>query len=116
MIEDGEQNLSPRLRWLLDRLWQEWKQTEADIQAITDEIERISNDDARCRRLRQIPCFAPLVSTATMAAIGKGAAFRRGRDFAACTAIFRQLQVRPLGVPRKVENQNRSIGPTKTSP
>ncbi len=40
------------LRWLLDRLWQEWKQTEIDIKAITDEIERISNDDARCRRLR----------------------------------------------------------------
>jgi hypothetical protein len=26
-----EQSLSPRLRWLLDRLWQEWKQTEIDI-------------------------------------------------------------------------------------
>ncbi|HKM85113.1 MAG TPA: IS110 family transposase, partial [Terriglobales bacterium] len=28
VIEDAEQNLSPRLRWLLDRLWQEWKQIE----------------------------------------------------------------------------------------
>jgi transposase len=78
VIEDAEQNLSPRLRWLLDRLWQEWKQTEIDIKAITDEIERISNEDARCRQLRQIPGFGPLVSTATVAAIGNGAAFRRG--------------------------------------
>jgi transposase len=31
VIEDAEQNLSPRLRWLLTRLWQEWKQTEIDI-------------------------------------------------------------------------------------
>ena len=46
VIEDAEQNLSGRLRWLLDRLWQEWKQTEIDIKAITDEIERISNEDA----------------------------------------------------------------------
>jgi transposase len=87
VIEDAEQNLSPRLRWLLDRLWQEWKQMEIDIKTITDEIERISNDDARCRRLRQIPGFGPLVSTATVAAIGNGAAFRRGRDFAAWVGV-----------------------------
>jgi len=82
VIEDAEQNLSPRLRWLLDRMWQEWKQIEIDVSAITEEIERISNDDPRCRQLRQIPGFGPLISTATVAAIGNGAAFRRGRDFA----------------------------------
>ena len=87
VIEDAEQNLSPRLRWLLDRLWQEWKQIESDIQTITDQIEHISNEDARCRRLRQIPGFGPLVATATVAAIGNGAAFRRGRDFAAWLGV-----------------------------
>jgi transposase len=87
VIEDAEQNLSPRLRWLLERLWQEWKQMEIDIRAMTDEIERISKENALCRRLRQIPGFGPLVSTATVAAIGNGAAFRRGRDFAAWVGI-----------------------------
>jgi len=87
VIEDAEQNLSPRLRWLLDRLWQEWKQIEIDVQVITEEIERISNEDARCRQLRQIPGFGPLVSTATVAAIDNGAAFRRGRDFAAWLGV-----------------------------
>jgi transposase len=61
VIEDDEQNLSPRLRWLLDRMWQEWKQIEADVEAITHEIECINKDDARCRQLRQIPGFGPLV-------------------------------------------------------
>jgi transposase len=87
VMEDAEQNLSPRLRWLLERLWQEWKQLEIDIQTITDEIELISKENALCRRLRQIPGFGPLVSTATVAAIGNGAAFRRGRDFAAWVGI-----------------------------
>ena len=87
VIEDAEQNLSPRLRWLLDRLWQEWKQTEAEIETISYEIERIANEDERCRRLRQIPGFGPLVSTATVDAIGNGAAFRRGRDFAAWVGV-----------------------------
>src|SRR5246127_976516 len=59
VIEDAEQNLSPALRWLLDRLWQEWEQTEIDIEAISDEIERIRNEDARCRKLRQSPRFGP---------------------------------------------------------
>jgi hypothetical protein len=87
VIEDAEQNLSGRLRWLLERLWPEWKQTETDIKTVTDELERIGKEDARCRRLRQIPGFGPLVSTATVAAIGNGAAFRRGRDFAAWVGV-----------------------------
>ncbi len=87
VIEGAEQNLSPRLRWLLDRMWQDWEQIETDVEAITDEIERISNEDARCRQLRQLPGFGPLVSTATVAAIGNGSAFRRGRDFAAWVGV-----------------------------
>jgi len=87
VVEDAQQNLIPRLRWLLDRLWQEWKQMEIDVQTVTDQIERISKEDARCQRLCQIPGFGPLVSTATVAAIGNGAAFRRGRDFAAWVGV-----------------------------
>jgi transposase len=87
VIQDAEQNLTSHLRWLLNRLWQEWNQTEIEIKAMTEEIERISNEDARCRQLRQIPGFGPLVSTATVAAIGNGAAFRRGRDFAAWVGV-----------------------------
>lgn len=87
VIEDAEQNLSSRLRWLLERLWLEWKQLESDIKTITEEIERIANEHALCRRLQQIPGFGPLVSTATVAAIGNGAAFRRGRDFAAWVGV-----------------------------
>ncbi|HXZ31869.1 MAG TPA: IS110 family transposase [Terriglobales bacterium] len=87
VIEDAEQKLSSRLRWLLDRLWQEWQQLESNIQAMSDELEHISREDARCRQLRQIPGFGPLVSTATVAAIGNGAAFRRGRDFAAWVGV-----------------------------
>jgi transposase len=64
-------------------VWQEWKQLEADIDEADDEIERIASADASCQRLLQIPGIGPLASTATVAAIGNGAAFRKGRDFAA---------------------------------
>jgi transposase len=87
VIEDAEQNLTPRLRWLLDRMWQEWKQLELNIETMSDELERISEENELCRRLRQIPGFGPLVSTATVAAIGNGAAFQCGRDFAAWVGV-----------------------------
>jgi transposase len=87
VIEDAEKSLSTRLRWLLERMWQEWKQVEIDVKVMTEEIKRISEENELCRRLRQIPGFGPLVSTATVGAIGNGAAFRCGRDFAAWVGV-----------------------------
>ena len=50
---------------------------------MNDEVERIASSDAACVRLRQIPGIGPLVATAIIAAIGNGAAFQKGREFAA---------------------------------
>jgi len=83
LLEDADQNLTPRLRNLLGRVWQEWKQLQSDIEGVSQEIEVISSEDAACQRLRQIPGVGPLVATATVAAIGNGAAFHKGREFAA---------------------------------
>ena len=83
LLEDAEENLTPRLRSLLAHLWQEWKQLENDVEQISRAIDSIAEHDPACQRLRQIPGIGPLVSTATVAAIGNGAAFRQGREFAA---------------------------------
>ncbi len=83
LLEDADNALTPRLRILLDRLWVEWKQLERDIEVAAEEVERICENDDACRRLREIPGVGPLVATATIAAIGNGAAFRKGREFAA---------------------------------
>ncbi len=83
ILEDADHNLTPRMRNLLARLWQQWKQLETDVNDASEEIDRIAASDASCLRLRQIPGVGPLVSTAMVAAVGNGAAFRRGRDFAA---------------------------------
>jgi len=83
MLENADAQLSSRLRSLLAMLWQEWKQLEEQIGSLDAEIETICGNDAACQRLRQIPGVGPLVASATVAAIGNGAAFRKGRDFAA---------------------------------
>jgi transposase len=88
MLEDAEQKITPRMRNLLDHLWQEWKSLNSEIDRISDEIDAIACQDAACQRLRQIPGVGPLVATATVAAIGNGAAFRKGREFAAWLGLI----------------------------
>ena len=88
ILEDGEQRITPRMRSLLDHLWQEWKSLNSEIECVSDEIDAIASQDAACQRLRQIPGVGPLVATATVAAIGNGAAFRKGREFAAWLGLI----------------------------
>jgi hypothetical protein len=68
-------------------LWGEWKLVEQQIEELNDELERISPSDAWCTRIRQIPGIGPVVATSIVAAIGNGAAFRKGREFAAWLGI-----------------------------
>src|SRR5215471_9279289 len=55
--------------------------------------------EAKCPQLMSVPGVGPLISTATVAAIGSGEAFERGRDFAAWLGL----------VPRQYSTGGRSI-------
>ena len=83
VLENAEADLTPIMRNLIDTLWSEWKQVEQLIEKLTDKLEQISASDAGCSRIRKIPGIGPVVATAIVAAIGNGAAFGRGREFAA---------------------------------
>jgi transposase len=75
------------MRNLIDTLWSEWKMVEQQIEELTTQLERISDADAGCTRIRKIPGIGPVVATAIVAAIGNGGAFRKGREFAAWLGI-----------------------------
>jgi transposase len=75
------------MRNLIDTLWSEWKTVEQQIEHLGDELERISAADGGCTRIRKIPGIGPMVATAIVAAIGNGAAFRKGREFSAWLGI-----------------------------
>jgi transposase len=83
VLEDADQNFTPRMRNLLGLLWSEWKELEQQLEGLDREVEQIASGDAACQRLRQIPGIGPLIATAMIAAIGNGAAFHKGREFAA---------------------------------
>ncbi len=88
--------LMPRMRNLLALLWNEGRELEQQIVQMNDEVEQIASSDAACTRLRQIPGIGPLVATAIVAAIGNGAAFRKGRvrsvDGVGAEAVFDRWQ------------------------
>ncbi len=90
ILENADSNLTPRMRNLVWLLWSEWKELEQQIIAINIEVEQIASSDPACQRLRQIPGIGPLTATAVVASIGNGAAFRKGRDFAAWLGLVPQ--------------------------
>src|ERR1035438_4628206 len=83
ILENADEHLTPRMRNLLALLWDEWKELDQQLDDLNQEVEQIASSDPACMRLRQIPGIGPLVATAIVAAIGNGAAFRKGREFAA---------------------------------
>jgi len=50
-------------------------------------IVHIAREHEPCRRLLAIPGVGPVIATATIAAIGNGAAFKKGRGFAAWLGV-----------------------------
>ena len=88
VLENAKENLPPRMRNLIAMMWSEWKDLELQLAAMNAEIEQIASSDAACQRLRQIPGIGPLVSTAIVASIGNGSAFKKGREFAAWMGLI----------------------------
>jgi transposase len=83
ILENADEKLTTRMRRLLDFLWQEWKHLQVQIESLSEDLELIASSDEACARLQQIPGVGPLVATAVVSAIGNGAAFHKGREFAA---------------------------------
>ena len=75
--------LSDSFRVLLGQLQLELEQLTARIEQMDAVIQQTAKENEACQRLTTIPGVGPVTATALVAAIGKGAGFRRGRDLAA---------------------------------
>ena len=87
ILEDPDNKLSGALRVLLTELRLEMQYLHRQIEESDKLIVRIANELEPCRRLVAIPGIGPVIATATIAAIGNGAAFRKGRGFAAWLGV-----------------------------
>jgi transposase len=83
ILEDAELPLSGSFRLLLAQLKLELEQLSTRIDQLDMVILERAKDDEACQRLTAIPGVGPVTATALIAAVGKGSAFRKGRDLAA---------------------------------
>jgi transposase len=87
ILEDSHNKLSGALRVLLTELRLEVQYLGRQIEESDKLILRIASELEPCRRLLAIPGIGPVIATATVGAIGDGAAFKKGRGFAAWLGV-----------------------------
>jgi transposase len=87
ILEDATSKLSGALRILLAQLKLELDQMAMRIDEADAVLNKTAHENAACQRLVAIPGIGPVTATALIAAIGNGAAFRKGREFAAWMGV-----------------------------
>lgn len=87
LLEDATMKLSGAVRFLLAQLKLELDQLTIRLDEADALIQKTAQESEACRRLDAIPGIGPLTATALIAAIGNGAAFRKGREFAAWVGL-----------------------------
>lgn len=83
ILAEAHIRFSESLSVLLAQLRFELDDLGTRIEEMDGLIARVSKENEACRRLTTIPGVGPVTATALVAAIGNGAAFRRGRDLSA---------------------------------
>jgi transposase len=91
--------LSPRMVGTIEDLAGDWRRLDERIESLSAEIEAIARREIGCQRLMSVPGVGPIISSAMVAAIGDGAAFSTGRDFAAWLGL----------VPKQISTGDRTI-------
>jgi transposase len=91
--------LSPRMIRIVGDLMGDWAYLDERITHVTDEIEGLARNDMSCGQLMTVPGIGPIIASAMVAAIGNGAAFAKGRDFAAWLGL----------VPKQMSTGDRTI-------
>jgi transposase len=87
ILEDADNKLSGALRVLLTQLRQEMQYLQRQVDECDKLILRIADELEDCRRMVAVPGIGPMIATATIAAIGNGSAFKKGRGFAAWLGV-----------------------------
>lgn len=87
ILEDATTKLSGALRVLLTQLKLELDQLAVRIDEADAVLKRTAHENDACQRLTTIPGIGPVTATALVAAIGNGAAFSKGREFAAWIGV-----------------------------
>ncbi len=82
ILEDADKSLANPLCRMISLIYQEVRQLEACMGALSRELRAVADADPVASRLRDIPGIGLLTSTALVGTVGHIHAFRRARQFA----------------------------------
>ena len=91
--------LSPRMVHVIEALAGDWRRLDERIESLSADIETLVQHDPACQRLMTVPGIGPIISSAMVAAIGRGEVFSKGRDFGAWLGL----------VPKQTSTGDRTI-------
>ena len=91
--------LSPRMVHVIEALAGDWRRLDERIEGLSADIETLVQHDPACQRLMTVPGIGPIISSAMVAAIGRGDVFSKGRDFGAWLGL----------VPKQTSTGDRTI-------
>jgi len=83
VLEDGDNDLPDLYRPTLHRLYTRMLELRADIEAMTKEIDILVKQHPVCNKLTALEGVGPIGALSLYASLGSGAAFSKGREFAA---------------------------------
>lgn len=106
VLEDAENELTPRMRCLIASLWEEFRDVQQRLKSASDEVKAIAAHDETARRLMSVPGIGEITATAILSSIGNPKDFRRGRDLAAWIGLVPRQhstggQTRLLGISKR---------------
>jgi len=90
---------SVRMVHAIEDLAGDWCRLDERIEGLSTAIELLARQDPGCKRLMTVPGIGPIISSSTVAAIGNGAVFSKGRDFGAWLGL----------VPKQISTGDRTI-------
>lgn len=83
ILEDGENGLPGTMRHLLERLTDNLKEMDRQVQELEKQIQLWHQENALSRKLEAIPGIGPITASAIVATVGNAREFKDGRQLAA---------------------------------
>jgi transposase len=114
ILSSGSDELSPRMRGLLEELRAEWRALDERIGAFDRELRTVARQAATTRRLMTVPGIGPLTATALTAAVGDASGLADGRALAAWLGLVpRQMttggRTRLVGIGKRGDRYVRTL-------
>jgi transposase len=114
VLEDEQNELTPRARSLFRELYDELLDLEGKIAYVERKINQIFKASEPCQRLAKIQGVGPLTSTALVAAVGDARVFKNGRHMAAWLGLVPRQQstggkARLLGISKRGDRYLRTL-------